>query len=237
MGKGTTRQHHHPGDGRAASSLSSIADIRAFIAENLHLRPAPTLPDIVTYIAHSASRLSRLGAGNSGGLPPYWAYSWAGGTVLAHHLFNNPGCIRGRRVVDLGAGSGIVAIAAAKCGAASVLAADIDPRAIAAIGLNAEANVVTVDARHADLLSSAPPDVDIILAGDVFYEQSLAGRMLGYLSDCRTAGIDVLIGDPRRTPLPQERLRLLAEYPVPDFGEGSSGEATLAGIFTIDRAD
>jgi predicted nicotinamide N-methyase len=226
----------HPDDGLPAGGQSSIADIRAFITANLHLRPAPALPDILIYTAHPASGLSRLGARNADNPPPYWAYGWAGGTVLAHHLFSDPECVRGRRVVDLGAGAGIVAIAAAKCGAASVAAADIDLNAIAAIGLNAEANAVTIDVRHADFLSAAPPDVDIILAGDVFYEESLAARMLGFLRDCRTAGIDVLIGDPRRTPLPQEKLRLVAEYPVPDFGYGSRGGTTLGGIFAIDLA-
>jgi predicted nicotinamide N-methyase len=226
----------HSDDSLRANGRPSIADVGAFIAANLHVRPAPALPDILLYAAHPASGLSRLGAGNADDPPPYWAYGWAGGTVLASHLFSNPECVRGRRVLDLGAGSGIVAIAAAKCGAASVSAADIDSNAIAAIGLNAAANDVRVDVRHADLLSAAPPDVDIVLAGDVFYEQGIATRMLAFLGDCRVAGIDVLIGDPRRTPLPQEKLRLVAEYPVPDFGNGSRGGATLGGIFTIDLA-
>jgi predicted nicotinamide N-methyase len=229
-----TRQH--PNEGLSTRGQSSMAVTRAFIAANLHLRAVPGLPQIVLYAAHPASRLSRLDSGRSGPAPPYWAYGWAGGTVLAHHLFKDPESIRGRRVVDLGAGSGIVAVAAAKCGAASVVACDIDPNAIAAIGLNAGANDVSVGVLHDDLLSAAPPDVDVILAGDVFYEKGLADRMLGFLGTCRAAGIDVLIGDPLRTALPQERLRLLAEYPVTDFGDPAGARATLGCIFTIDPA-
>jgi hypothetical protein len=108
----------HSDDSLRANGRPSIADVGAFIAANLHVRPAPALPDILLYAAHPASGLSRLGAGNADDPPPYWAYGWAGGTVLASHLFSNPECVRGRRVLDLGAGSGLVAIAAAKCGAA-----------------------------------------------------------------------------------------------------------------------
>jgi predicted nicotinamide N-methyase len=232
LGERTIRQH--PDAGLPASGQSPITSTRAFITANLHLRPVPTLPSIALYTAHPASRLSRLAAGISGRPPPYWAYGWAGGTVLAHHLFRDPGCVRGRRVMDFGAGSGIVAITAAKCGAASVAACDIDPNAIVAIGLNAKANDVAIDVLHADLFSATPPDADVVLAGDVFYEEGLARRMLGFLGDCRAAGIEVLIGDPRRTQLPLEKLRLVAEYSVPDFGDAPGGGTTLGGIFTMD---
>jgi predicted nicotinamide N-methyase len=217
-------------------SRRSSFDIAAFITRNLRLQPAPALADILLYTAHPASRLSRLGGTDPDAPAPYWAYGWAGGTVLARHVLANPAIVCGRRVLDLGAGSGIVAIAAAKAGAVNVVAADTDPNAIAAIALNADANGVSVGVLHADLLAEPPPDVDVILVGDLFYEEELAKRALVYLTTCRAAGIDVLIGDPFRAPLPTESLRCIAAYPVPDFGDGIGRGETRAGVFTIDPA-
>ena len=103
--------------------------------------------------------------------PPFWAYPWAGGQALARYLLDNPGIVRGRRVLDVASGSGLVAIAAAKAGAASVAAGDIDPHAVAAIGINASANGVAVDARAFDLAADGPGDAEVVLAGDVFYQR------------------------------------------------------------------
>lgn len=218
-----------PLDEASAPNEPAFAAAQAFIAANLRLQPALGIPDIHLYTAHAGSRLSRLGGSDD--VPPYWAYNWAGGTVLARHIFQHPDIVRGRRVLDLGAGSGIVAITAAKCGAADVTAVDIDPNAIAAIDLNAAANDVEIRAVRADLISAEPPPVDIVLAGDVFYGAELAERMLPFLRACREKKIEVLIGDPRRAPLPADRLTLFAEYAVPDFGHGA-GEV-VAGVFGI----
>ncbi|MDM9628082.1 50S ribosomal protein L11 methyltransferase [Rhizobium sp. S152] len=219
-----------PLDEAPASRDHRVAATQAFIAANLRLLPAPGIPDIRLYTAHAASRLSRLG--RSADTPPYWAYNWAGGTVLARHILQNPGIVQGRRVLDLGSGSGIVAIAAAKCGAAEVTAVDVDPDAIAAIGLNATANGVAIRAVQTDLLSAEPLSVNVVLAGDVFYDAALAGTMLPFLQACREKGMEVLIGDPRRTPLPIGQLNLVAEYAVPDFGHGT-GEI-IGGVFGIE---
>ncbi|MBO9124315.1 methyltransferase [Rhizobium sp. 16-488-2a] len=220
-------------DGAQPQKRTSSFDINAFIARNLRLLPVPGLEDIQLYTAHSGSRLSRLGGTDPDAPAPYWAYGWGGGAVLARHIAENPHLVRGRRVLDLGTGSGLVAIVAAKAGATSVVAADIDDNAIAAARLNATANGVEIDLVHADLLDGAPPAVDIVLAGDLFYDEALAKRALAFLETCRAAGIDVLIGDPYRVPLPTEKLRCIAEYFVPDFGLGSDGAEVRAGVFSL----
>ncbi|HUZ90902.1 MAG TPA: 50S ribosomal protein L11 methyltransferase, partial [Methylocella sp.] len=143
---------------------------------------------------------------------PYWAYDWGGGLALARHILNYPEIVAGRTVLDLGAGSGIVGIAAAKSGAKHVIAADIDRYAIAAIGLNSTANGVAISAFFGDLTAASPPEVDVVLVGDLFYEEDLAQRVTTFLDRCLVSNIDVLIGDPWRTFLPRTRLQLLAEY-------------------------
>jgi predicted nicotinamide N-methyase len=189
-----------------------MADIRDFILQNLRLEPAPGLPEIQLYRAHAGSRLSRLGE-----TPPYWAYHWAGGTVLARYILDHPETVRGKRITDLGAGSGVVGIAAMKAGANEVTAIDVDPYATAATHLNAEANGVTLAAVQGEL--TAPPDADLILGGDVFYDGALATKMTALFTDCIAAGIEVLVGDMGRKPLPFDLLEPLAEYEVPDFGQ------------------
>jgi predicted nicotinamide N-methyase len=207
---------------------------RAFIQANLQMQPAPSVPEITLYAAHSGSRLRRL-LGRDNEVPPYWAYHWAGGTVLARYIFDRPETAADKRVLDLGTGSGLVAIAAMKCGASHAAAVDVDPIAVIAADLNAAANGVAIDARCADILGDPPPDVDIILAGDLFYDTILASKVLPFLRRCRDADIDILIGDPNRAPLPRGELKLLAEYPVPDFGETRADAARPSGIFTLEN--
>jgi predicted nicotinamide N-methyase len=153
-----------------------------------------------------------------GGGPPYWALAWPGGLALARHLLDNPAVVAGRRVLDLAAGSGLVAIAAAKSGAAHVIANDIDPLAAIAISLNVDANGVAVALRADDLLPDGafdPSTVDVVLAGDAFYDHALSPRALAFLQRCHAAGCAVLIGDPGRADLPAARLTKLSTHAVP----------------------
>ncbi|MDP1669045.1 class I SAM-dependent methyltransferase [Phaeovulum sp.] len=189
----------------------------AFIRANLRAGPVPMLPDIRTYQAHPASGLARIG-----GAAPYWAYVWAGGAALARHVTENPGLVRGLRVLDLGAGSGVVGIAAARAGAARVICAEIDPYAAAAIGLNAALNDVQIEVLQNDICALPPPGVDLILAGDVFYAAGVARRVAAFLRRCCSHGITVLVGDPGRAYLPRNDLRPVAEYKVRDFGDGAA---------------
>ena len=146
--------------------------------------------------------------------PPFWAFAWAGGQALARYLLDHPEAVRGRRVLDFASGSGLVAIAAAKAGAAEVDACDIDPFAIAAIGINAAANGVGVTAVDADLVGR-DDGWDAVLAGDVCYERDLAQRATGWLYGLSRRGATVLIGDPGRSYLPKDRLEAIATYRVP----------------------
>ena len=163
------------------------------------------------------------------GSPPYWAYSWAGGNALARHVLDHPQTVRGLRVVDLGSGSGLVGIAALTAGAASVIAIDPEPHAAVAARLNAEANGVIIETATADPMDGPIPEADLILAGDVFYDETLATRSLAFLRRCQASGRAVLIGDPDRRPLPKAAVTLLARYPVTDFG----GATVEAGVYTL----
>ncbi|GAA1302519.1 nicotinamide N-methylase [Planotetraspora silvatica] len=144
---------------------------------------------------------------------PFWAYAWAGGQALARHVLDNPELVRGRTVLDLATGSGLVAVAAAMAGAARVIANDVDPHALAAAALNARANAVAVTVRGGDLLDSTPAE-DVILAGDVFYERPLARRVMPFLE--RAGGV-VLVGDPERacSYLPRDRFQPAGRHMVP----------------------
>lgn len=204
------------------------AAVAAFIAANLPLTPAPGLPQIVIHTATPASGLRRLTAGRN----PYWAWCWAGGLALARHVLAEPALVAGRRVLDLGAGSGLVGIAGAMAGAGHVLAVDNDSDAIAAIGLNAQANGVALEARCADLLDGPPPPVDVVLVGDLFYDRATADRVTRFLDRCSESGARILVGDPRRAFLPLDRLDLVADYPARDFGESGAGEGR-AGVFSF----
>lgn len=191
----------------------AIAD---FIHQSLRLEPVPSLPAIRLYTAHPGSRLSRLADPDDEDAPaPYWAYQWAGGLALAHHFVTHPDLVAGRRVLDLGAGSGLVGIAAVKAGAIAC-AAEIDVNGQAAMDLNAAANDVALPLVDIDLGADAPANIDLIAAGDVFYNPEVAALMLPFLQRCRDAGLEVLIGDPDRRDLPVAQLERVASYAVGD---------------------
>lgn len=211
-------------------------DLQQFLRVNLPVVPVPSVPEIRLHKAGPASGLRRLAELDERGFgSPYWAYHWGGGLALARHILDRPETVAGRRVLDLGAGSGIVGIAAAKAGASNVIAAEIDAYAIAAIDLNAATNGVTISTVLGDLTAGPPPPVDIVAVGDLFYERDLAERVTAFLGRCLKAGIDVLIGDPWRAFLPRSRLRLIAEYSVVDFGMAEDASIRPSAVFSLTR--
>ena len=206
-------------------------DLGRFIGENLPLTPVPTVPEIRLHLAHPGSRLGRLLAGDADAAP-YWAYPWPGGLALARYVLDHPQTVRDRRVLDLGAGSGLVAIAAAQAGAAEVIAAEIDANAATALRMNALANAAAITLMARDLTIAEPPAVDLVLVGDLFYEEILARRVTEFLDRCVAQRIDVLVGDLGRKYLPRERLRALADYPVPDVGDPKNAPTRQGGVFS-----
>lgn len=196
----------------------------------MHLLAVPSLPEIRLYTAHPASGLGRF---TWNGSAPYWAYPWAGGVALARHVLDRPEIVRRRRVLDLGAGSGIVGIAACKSDAAEVSAAEIDPNAVAALRLNAEANGAVIMTIDQDLTNGPALGIDVVLVGDLFYAKDLANQVLAFLDRCLAAGSMVLIGDPGREFLPLERLDKIAEYAVPDVGEARGTAMKPSAVFSL----
>ena len=148
--------------------------------------------------------------------PPFWAFCWPGGQALARHIIDNPDIVRGKSVLEFAAGGAVSGIAAARAGAASVTANDIDPIAVAAAQINAKLNGVTLTPSTGNLLESISPTAfDVILAGDIFYEQSPAVEIESFLRREAARGAIVLIGDPGRKYLPLKDLQEIARYDVP----------------------
>jgi predicted nicotinamide N-methyase len=190
---------------------------RAFVLRHTRLRPVPGLDAVRLHLADDVLPLwhaVQLETGDPDAALPYWAFAWAGGLALCHYLGEHPEAVAGRRVVDLASGSGLCAIAAAQAGAAVVIGADIDTFAAAAIELNARANGLRVTVVRRDLLDEPPPPVDVILAGDCWYDRRLAERITPWLQQAVDRGIEVLLGDPGRRYLPVGNLVELATYDV-----------------------
>lgn len=212
---------------------SPAPDPAAFIAANLPVRPVPGLPHIRLHTAVPQSGVWRLACD---GAPPYWAWPWPGGLALARHLAAHPQLVAGKTVLDLGAGSGLLAIAAALAGAQSVTACDTDPAAIAALGLNAALNAVPVTPLLGDLLEGPPPQAEVILIGDLFYDPALARRVTLFADRCLAAGVAVYVGDIGRDALPRHRLTALATYPMADFGQPPSAAPRPAAAYSFSLA-
>jgi predicted nicotinamide N-methyase len=194
-----------------------------------HTRPTrpPLLPEIELLLVDDIVALWKVTGED--GPPPFWAVAWLGGQALARYVLDHADEVRGKRVLDLGTGSGLVAIAAALAGAGHVLAADIDPYCEVVVPVNAEANRVTVDVTTVDLLAAEPPDVDVVLAGDVWYEQDMAARVMEWLS---RSSARVLLGDPGRAYLPQEGWLELASYDVPTTRDLEGVETKRVRVFS-----
>jgi predicted nicotinamide N-methyase len=149
--------------------------------------------------------------------PPYWAFCWPGGQAIARYLLDNPTLVEGRRVIDLAAGSGVSSLAAARAGAASVVANDIDALSLIAARLNARANDLTFEVSLEDWLAGpeGAPDAEVVIAGDVCYERDMSTRALAWLRGHARLGRLVLLGDPGRNYFSAQGLEERARYEIP----------------------
>lgn len=200
-----------------------------FIRENT----APISPSLVPEIRlHLASEVMPLWHATEKSLeqsqlpPPYWAFAWPGGQALARYVLDHRAAVQGKRIVDVGAGSGLAAIAAALAGASEVTAVEVDPFAAVAVTMNAALNGVAVAVDCRDLLSPPPaspfsaPSSEVdeslsILIGDMCYERELAHQLVTWLRAAATRGAEILLGDPGRAYLPETGLEPIAKYDVP----------------------
>lgn len=214
----------------------AILDRAAFVRANTAILPVPLAPEIRLHLAHEAVPLwhkTEEELGEIGLPPPFWTFAWAGGQALARYILDHPETVHGRRVLDVAAGSRLVAIAAAMVGAGSVTAADVDQFSVAAIRLNAAMNGVAVTATGADPLQAPPGGHGTVLVGDFFYEAALAEGVLAWLAAAHAAGAEVLIGDPGRAYLPKERLRQIAAYEVPVTRELEDAEIKRTAVWRL----
>jgi predicted nicotinamide N-methyase len=217
---------------------STLESRRDFIVANTRLQAPPHVPDLTLHLADEVTpiwKLTEEALAEIGLPPPFWAFAWAGGQALARYIMDNPALVAGKRAIDFASGSGIVAIAALKAGAADVLAADIDPFCRAAVGLNAEANGVTPTFTDQNLLEAPPPAwAEVILAGDICYEKPMAEQVMAWLAVARAQGATVLIGDPGRSYFPRSGLTKLAEYQVPTTRELEDFAVKRTCVWTLD---
>jgi predicted nicotinamide N-methyase len=209
---------------------------RDFILANTKLLPVPLVPEIKLHLAEESLPIwqkieAELEARNIP--PPYWAFAWAGGQALARYVLDHASLVAGRHVLDLGSGSGLAAIAAAKARAGAVQAAEIDAFAIAATTLNAEANGVTVMTIERDLLADTQASAEVLLVGDLFYEKALAERTLAYCEQAQAHQALVLVGDPQRSYFPRHRFEPLAEYAVPVTRELEDSEIKRTAVWRL----
>ena len=194
-----------------------MSDPAAFIAAQTTIAHPPLVPEIKLHLATQITPIWEATEADLARMnlpPPYWAFAWPGGQALTRFLLDQPDWVKGKRVLDFAAGSGLSAIGAAMAGAARVEAAEIDDYASAAIALNARTNNVAIHLVNEDLIGSAPR-WEIVLAGDVCYEKPMADRVIAWFRTLAGRGVAILMGDPGRAYLPQNGLVELSRYRVP----------------------
>lgn len=210
-----------------------VQDLAAVVRLHTRVAPVPFVPELRLHQATDPIALWETLSVGAADVPlPYWAFAWAGGRGLARYLLDHPETVRGKRVVDFGSGSGLVAIAAARAGAASVAAFDVDPLARAAAGLNAALADARLQVECVDLVGRAV-EADVVLAGDIFYDRALTLRALPWLRGLVAAGAAVWVGDPGRDHRPREGLRAEHTFHVPVEAALESGTVKEVAILSV----
>jgi predicted nicotinamide N-methyase len=210
---------------------------RAFVLRHTRLQQVPGLEDIQLHLSDNVLGLWRAvqeTTADPDAAIPFWAFAWGGGLAISHYVCDHPDAVAGKRVLDLGSGSGLCATGAMKAGAAAVTAVDIDPFACAATAVNARANGVRIEVVYDDILDDEPPrDVDVILAGDCWYDERFAARATSWLERAAHQEIDVLIGDPHRRYAPLDKLNQIATYDVRTTTDLEDLARTTASVYRL----
>ncbi|AKV00033.1 SAM-dependent methyltransferase [Labilithrix luteola] len=210
----------------------------AFVRANTALAAVPFVPELSIFTATEVTPLWQATGewlGARGLDVPFWSVPWAGGQGLARWVLDHPEAVRGKRVLDFGSGSGLVAIAAVRAGASTVRAVDVDPLAEAACRLNAEANRVAFEAACTDVVGTSLEGIDVLLAGDVWYERAASERFAAWLSNVVASGVRVVTGDPARLYVPRN-VHELARYDVPTPLELESAPTRMTRILELMQA-
>lgn len=212
------------------------AEREAFILGQTAPAAAPLVPEVTLRLA---TQLTPIWQATEESLahaqvePPYWAFAWPGGQALARHVLDHPALVTGRAVLDFAAGCGLAAIAAARAGAARVVAAELDPLAATVARLNAAANGVAIETMTGDLTTHPAAGWEVILAGDICYDARMTARVIPWLRAAAGMGALVLLADPGRAYLPREGLDRLAVYDVPVTRELEDREMRTTTIYRL----
>ena len=219
------------------------ADLEAFVRANTVIEAPPLVPEIRLHLAAEVTPIWQATEDylqREGIEPPFWAFAWPGSQAVARYVLDHPEVVRGKKVLDFAAGGGLAAIAAKKAGALQVTANEIDPLAGACLSLNAALNGVELQIEITDLVTV--PDTEeplhsrpihawnVILAGDICYERSMAERLTVWLRSLAREGATVLLADPGRAYQPTQKRIDLARYTVPtstDLEDSDSRETVL----------
>ena len=209
-----------------------------FIRNHTEVAAPPLVPEIRLHLATEVTPLWHATAAlldDSGAEPPFWAFAWPGGQAVARYVLDRPETVAGRRVLDIASGSGIVAIAAAKAGAAAVTASDIDPLAAEATAMNAALNGVGIETCRDDLTAASPRrEWQVILAGDVFYDRAMAAAVGPWLMAAARGGATVIVGDPGRAYLPESGLAFLVSYDIPTSRDLEAGDRLDTKVWSME---
>ena len=219
--------------------MPTLGETIRFIRERTAPAPVPLVPELSLFQASELTPLWHATAADLRGWDdsPYWAFPWAGGQALARHVLDHPALVAGRRVLDFASGSGLVAIAAARAGAAAVIAVDVDPFCRAAVALNAALNGVDIPFREESPLGLPLPDAEVVLAGDVFYERGLAAGAAAWFGALAAQGALVLAGDAGRVYAPTSGFVELAAYEVPTTVEIEDAPVRRARVLRFGPAE
>jgi predicted nicotinamide N-methyase len=189
--------------------------ISDFVRAHTRISAPPLCPEIVLHLGAALTPIWEASEATGAATPPpYWATAWVGGQALARYVLDHPKLVAHKRVLDLGSGSGLCAIAAAKAGAVRVEARELDKFALRAIAMNAALNAVTIHTTSTDLIDVPTCRWDVVLAGDLWYERLFAERATAWLRALATNGCAVFLGDMRRNYFPKQGVAELARYAV-----------------------